>query len=132
MEKLKDYQGRLAVVFRQIAPAGFGHLHECCPLLDHLTTKVWAPPTVILGDDKALVTLENPPAFGLSPQIGSVILNDVDDKFIAQLLLYREKRYAESTFGIENVHAPYNEKFVQLELFRLPMIPEEICGNEFS
>ncbi len=128
---ITDYTGRYACIFKRQAPTpeGFFYLGVGSALCSPKINTFWAPKTLDIGDIKALVTLENPPASGLCPQISSVILSPVDDSVIAQMIIDRERLLAELTYGEEKVRAKFNEKYVQLELGILNM-PTNI--NEFN
>ena len=127
-----DYQGRYACIYKKkqtSTPEGFFYLGVGSALCPPEANVFWAPKKLNIGDIKALVTLENPPAFGLCPQISSVILTPVEDSLIAQMIIDRERLLAEMTYGEEKVRAKFNEKYVQLELGILNM-PTNI--NEFN
>ena len=122
--QIEDYQGRYACIFRQIASTEKGTVHEgvASPIVSPEVNRFWAPKELNLGNKKALVTLENPSASGLCPQVSSIILDPVEDSVIAQMILDRERRLAEIRYGSKKVKAPFDEKYVQLELglFRMP------------
>ena len=90
-------------------------------------TIFWAPSGLVIKGSTALVTLDNPGSYGLSPIISSVIIEGIDPKFIGQALLNRDARYAEMLFGSYNIKSFYTEEYVQLELFQLPVNVDEVC-----
>ena len=125
---LEDYQGRTAFLFGNLGPAGTGFWWEgVSPLLHPTITKFWAPHGLTITGPTALVTLGNPPSFGLCPVVSSVIYEGIDSKVIAQACLNRDAKYAELLHGQNKIKACYNESYVQLELFQLPVNADEVC-----
>ena len=125
---LEDFQGRTAYLYSKIGRAGSGVLWWGVSTLLHPgITKFWAPSGLVIKGSTALVTLDNPGSYGLSPIISSVIIEGIDPKFIGQALLNRDARYAEMLFGSNNIKSFYTEEYVQLELFQLPVNVDEVC-----
>ena len=120
---IEDYQGRYACIFKQIATTEQGTIHEgvASAIVSPKVNRFWAPKKLDLGNKKALVTLENPSASGLCPQVSSIIMSPVEDGVIAQMIIDRERRLAEIRYGYKKVKAPFDEKYVQLELGLLHM-----------
>jgi len=131
-QPMEDVFGRYACIFKKQAETKGGgslHLGVGSLLISPKINLFYLPKELNLKDTKALVVLDNPPAFGLCPQIKSVILSPIEDSLIAQMIIDRERRLAEITYGDEKVKAKFNEKYVQLELDFLNM-PTNI--NEFT
>ena len=125
---LEDYQGRTAFLFGNLGPAGKGSRWEgVSPLLHPTITQFWLPHGLTITGPTALVTLANPPSFGLCPVVSSVIYEGIDSKVIAQACLNRDAKYAELLHGQNKIKAYYNESYVQLELFQLPVNADEVC-----
>ena len=72
---LEDFQGRTAYLYSKIGRAGSGVLWWGVSTLLHPgITKFWAPSGLVIKGSTALVTLDNPGSYGLSPIISSVII----------------------------------------------------------
>lgn len=125
---LEDFQGRTAFLFKNLGSAGSGFRWEgVSPLLHPAQTLFWVPKDVNITGSTALVTLANPPSFGLCPVVSSVIYEGIESKVIAQACLNRDAKYAEILYGQNKIKACYNEPYVQLELFQLPVNTDEVC-----
>ena len=126
---LEDFQGRTAFLFKNLGSAGSGLRWEgVSPLLHPTQTLFWVPKDVIITGSTALVTLANPPEYGLCPVVSSVIYEGIESKVIAQACLNRDAKYAEILYGQNKIKACYNEPYVQLELFQLPV---KLIENDF-